>query len=174
MMYPGLHITDLTPAAGETYYRNRSWCVEKEATLHPQPVNLFDYKHMLAKNSEADLPATFDLVVCFGLCFNVFGTAGEHLGSGGTNSTVSRQYSFLSHGSMSHQQIFNEALMGQDMSATHILIHQTNHAVVSPVPVSYGFAKARMYNPEGGRHVLDGGSCPEYPTLPNIEGPLLL
>ena len=159
MMYPCLHITDLTPAAGETYYQNRSWCVEKEATLHPQPVNLFDYKHMLAKNSDADLPATFDLVVCFGLCFNVFGTAGEHLGSGGTNSTVSRQYSFLSHGSMSHQQIFNEALMGQDMSATHILIHQTNHAVVSPVPVSYGFAKVRMYNPEGRRNVLDGGEA---------------
>ena len=77
MMYPGLHITDLTPAAGETYYRNRSWCVEKGATLHPQPVNLFDYKHMLSKNSDADLPATFDLVVCFGLCFNIFGTAGH-------------------------------------------------------------------------------------------------
>ena len=35
MMYPGLHITDLTPAAGETYYWNRSWCVEKAGYLAP-------------------------------------------------------------------------------------------------------------------------------------------
>ena len=85
-----LRITDLTPASGDTYYYNRQWCVEQGAHVHAQPVSLFDYRHMLG----VDAPPSFDLIVCFGLCLNVF-VGEDQLCSGRKNSTVVRQYRFL-------------------------------------------------------------------------------
>ena len=50
-----------------------------------------------------------------------------------------------------------------------------NHAVVSPVPVSYAFAKVRMYNPDGPRHVgMRMGAQLTASTAPlvcNVSGP---
>ena len=175
-MLRNLHITDLTPASGETYYNNRQWCVEQGAQMHYEPVSLFDYKHMMRKNPDAPAPLSFDLIVCFGLCLNVFASA-EQLSTGTKNSTVARQYRFLARSESSlasHQQLFTEALLGQDVNSTQILIHQINHAIVSPVPVSYCFAKIRLFNPEARRVGMFMGSQMSASTSPlvcNVSGP---
>ena len=93
-----LHVTDLTPASGVTYYNNRQWCAKQGACIHPQPVSLFDYKHMLGD----DAPP-FDLIVGFGLCFNVFADEGTSLCSWQSNSTVARQYRYLAHSDLNIQ-----------------------------------------------------------------------
>ena len=167
-----LHITDLTPASGETYYY-----LEQGAQMHSELVSLFDYRHMMRKNSDAPAPLSFDLIVCFGLCLNVFASA-EKLSTGIKNSTVARQYRFLARSESSlasHQQLFTEALLGQDVNSTQILIHQISHAIVSPVPVSYCFAKIRLFNPEGARKVgMFMGSQMSASTSPlvcNVSGP---
>ena len=64
-MFPGLHVTDLTPASGGAYTANREWCLSRGVSVHPMPVSAFDYKHQL-KGSGA--PQEFDLILCFGLC----------------------------------------------------------------------------------------------------------
>ena len=122
-------------------------------------------------------PPAFDLIVCFRLCLNVFESA-EQLSSGRKNSTVARQYRFLAHSSSSlnsHQQLFNEALLGQSVNSTQILIHQVNHGIVSPVPVSYCFAKVRLYNPDGPRNVcMRMGAqltASPSPLVCNVSGP---
>ena len=169
-MLRNLHVTDLTPASGETYHYNRQWCAEQGACIHPQPVSLFDYKHMLGD----DAPP-FDLIVGFGLCLNVFADEGTSLCSGQSNSTVARQYRYLAHSDLTHQQLFNEALLGQSVNSTQILIHQVNHAIVSPTPLSYAFAKVRMYNPNGLRHLsMRMGAQMTESTAPlvcNVSGP---
>ncbi len=114
------------PASGKDYWENRQWLLQQGAHIHPQPVNLFDYKHMLRKNPDIRVPLAFDLIVGFGLCLNVFADAG-HLAHRHQNSTVTRQYGFLARTTSkldSHQQLFNEALMGQCINSTQILIHQ--------------------------------------------------
>ena len=107
-MLRNLHITDLTPASGETYVKNRQWCVDQGAQVYQSPVSLFDYRRMMCKNPDAIVPSAFDLIVCFG---NSFARAD------GYNSTVSRQYRFLLG---SHQQLFMEALLAQDVNTTQI------------------------------------------------------
>ena len=169
-MLSNLHVTDLTPASGEIYYYNRLWCAEQGARVHPQPVSLFDYKHMLGDDGPP-----FDLIVGFGLCLNVFADEGASLCSWGANSTVARQYSYLAGSDLTHQQLFNEALLGQCVNSTQILIHQVNHAIVSPVPLSHVFARARLYNPDGPRHLSMrmGAKMTESnsPLVCNLSGP---
>ena len=173
-MLGNLHITDLSPASGEVYWCNRQWCAERGARLHEGPVSIFDYRHMLAKISSCPLPRTFDLIIGFGLCLGVFDGAGR-LRGGETNSSVARQYRFLASGQSSRQQLFSEALMGQSVNTTHVLIHQYNHAHVSPVPMSYPSAKIRLYNPEGGRrvHMRMGSKMTDSsaPLVCNVSGP---
>ena len=65
--------------------------------------------------------------------------------------------------------------MAQNVNTTQILIHQHNHAVVSPAPLSFCFAKVRLYNPPGPRN-LNMRMGPELnpSTLPlvcNVSGP---
>ena len=176
-MLRNLHITDLTPASGETYVKNRQWCVDQGATVYSLPVSLFDYRRMMCKDPDAIVPSAFDLIVCFGLCLNVF-ASGDKLSRGKENSTVSRQYRFLAQSASdlgSHQQLFMEALLAQNVNTTQILIHQHNHAIVSPAPLSFCFAKVRLYNPAGPRN-LNMRMGPDlnpstYPLVCNVSGP---
>ena len=108
-MLRNLHITDLTPASGETYVKNRQWCVDQGATVYSLPVSLFDYRRMMCKDPDAIVPSAFDLIVCFG--------RDNFARADGYNSTVSRQYRFLLG---SHQQLFMEALLAQDVNTTQI------------------------------------------------------
>ena len=163
-MLRNLHITDLTPASGETYVKNRQWCVDHGATVYSLPVSLFDYRRMMCKDPDAIVPSDFDLIVCFGLCLNVF-ASGDKLRSK-ENSTVSRQYRFLAGGP--HQNLFMEALLAQNVNTTQILIHQRNHAIVSPVALSYCSAKMRLYNPQGPRNL---SIVDLWPLVCNVSGP---
>ena len=170
-MFPGLHVTDLTPASGGAYTANREWCLSRGASVHPMPVSAFDYKHQL-KGSGA--PQEFDLILCFGLCMGVFG-AQDTVAKHSSNSTVARQYRFL--GSAYHQQIFNEALMGQSFSATHVLCHVASQArAVAPCALNYPSWRSRIYNPaSGGRHLtqLMGRelAASREPLVANVTGP---
>ena len=170
-MLRNLHITDLTPASGETYVKNRQWCVDQGATVYSLPVSLFDYRRMMCKDPDAIVPSAFDLIVCFGLCLNVF-ASGDKLSKGKENSTVSRQYRFLAQSASdlpgSHQQLFMEALLAQNVNTTQILIHQRNHAIVSPVALSYCSAKMRLYNPQGPRNL---SIVDTWPLVCNVSGP---
>ena len=161
-MLRNLHITDLTPASGETYVKNRQWCVDQGAEVYQSPVSLFDYRRMMCKNPDAIVPSAFDLIVCFG---NSFARAD------GYNSTVSRQYRFLHQSASSlgsHQQLIMEALLAQNVNTTQILIHQCNHAMVSPVAFSYCSAKMRLYNPQGPRNL---SIVDTRPLVCNVSGP---
>ena len=177
-MLRNLHITDLTPASGETYVQNRQWCVDQGAQVYQSPVSLFDYRRMMCKDPDAIVPSDFDLIVCFGLCLNVFGS-GNKLSRYKENSTVSWQYRFLAKSASdlpgSHQQLFMEALLAQNVNTTQILIHQQNHAIVSPAPLSFCFAKVRLYNPPGPRNLcMRMGmdlTTSSYPLVCNVSGP---
>ena len=117
----------------------------------------------------------FDLIVGSGLCLNVFADEGTSLCAWGSNSTVARQYRHLARSDLTHQQLFNEALLGQCVNSTQILIHQVNHAIVSPVPLSHAFARVRLYNPDGPRHLSMrmGARMTESnsPLVCNVSGP---
>ena len=156
-MLRNLHITDLTPASGETYVKNRQWCVDQGATVYSLPVSLFDYRRMMCKDPDAIVPSAFDLIVCFG--------RDNFARADGYNSTVSRQYRFLLG---SHQQLFMEALLAQVVNTTQILIHQCKDAIVSPVALSYCSAKMRLYNPQGPRNL---SIVDTRPLVCNVSGP---
>ena len=170
-MFSNLHVTDFSPASGEVYTANREWCLSRGARVHPMPVSAFDYKHQL-KGSGA--PEEFDLILCFGLCMGIF-DANNSLTKWGANSSVSRQYNFL--GGAPHQQIFNEALMGQSYRATHVLCHVASQARgVSPCAINFPFLRGRAYNPaDTSRHLtqLMGRELEpsREPMVANISGP---
>ena len=125
---------DIHPAAGEEYRDNLQWCRDHGVVVHSKPVNLFDYKHMLGSDDD------FDLVIGFGLCFGTFCGANKvsrwkKTGDGlpreppiRESSVEQRQYANLWNyweGAKSVQHTFNEALMGQDLRTTHIIIHES-------------------------------------------------
>ena len=159
---PGLlHVCDIHPAAGEEYMNNLQWCRDHGVVVHSKPVNLFDYKHMLGSDDD------FDLVIGFGLCFGTFCGANNVSRWKKTDlpreppiresSVEQRQYSHLWNrwkGAPSVQQTFNEALMGQNLRTTHIMIHES-HLVkgLSPHAIHFPTFVARMYNPLGPRHL---------------------
>ena len=169
-MLRNLHITDLSPASGHVYNSNRQWCLDNGAVVHPMPVSAFDHKHMLRDTAA---PAEFDMIVCFGLCFNTFSN-NDWLAKPGTNSSVRRQYKCLS--STPHQQIFNEALFGQSITSTQALIHTAKQAsFISPRALNFPVCRGRMYNPPGDRHAHQqmGGNMrrTREPLLVNVTGP---
>ena len=134
--------------------------------MYQSPVSLFDYRHMMCKSPGAIVPSAFDLIVCFGLALNSR--------ADGYNSTVSRQYRFLHQSASSgaspgsHQQLFMEALMAQNVNTTQILIHRCRQAIVSPVALSYCIAKMRLYNPQGPRNL---SILNTWPLVCNVSGP---
>ena len=169
-MLRNLHITDISPASGHVYNSNRQWCLDNGAVVHPQPVSAFDYKHMLRKT---EAPAEFDMIVCFGLCFNTF-YGSDGLAQSGTNSSINRQYKCLS--GTPHQQIFSEVLFGQSITSTQVLIHTAKLAsFVSPRAMNFPLCRGRMFNPTGERRLqqLMGGNLRPSgePLMVNITGP---
>jgi hypothetical protein len=148
----GLVVTDVWPAAGPTYLENRARLLEYGAQLHQTPVDCLDYSFTMAKDGGMARRERIDLVVGFGMNLNCFGDVGTNRWS-----STDRQYKHLSACAagrkqflhFNHQQVFSEALLGQSLSTTQILIHQDNHAFISPTLSDVACARVPLYNPPG-------------------------
>ena len=147
--FNGLFVTDVWPASGEQYLETRTHLLDRGAHIHQLPVNVFDYRFTMVKDVDVPQPDQIDLIVGFGMNFLCFGDHGMCSGS-----STQRQYDHLAAGKkqfmhFNHQQIFNEALLGQSLRTTQILIHQDNHAFISPILTDVACARVPLYNPPG-------------------------
>jgi hypothetical protein len=132
-------------------------------------ISCFDYMNCL-KNmlGEERLPAHgFDVCLMFGFNFGVFGKEGElDLES----NVAAPQYAYLPRSQQ--QRTAAEAMCGQDLGCTNIMIHSENNSRYFVSSSGLTYLKARVYNP-GKLRMLTGMACSvnSRPLIATCTGP---
>ena len=181
MMRGKLHITDLSPASGDDYVRNRqNLRAYPVVEMHDEPVNVFDYAFSMKK--AGTLPSRpFDLVLSYGMSFNSWcqeqqmGTSATQLPNGKPirfSSTIDRQYQYLSKHGLEMQYLFTETLVGQDANVTNICIQPANYITTVAAAMSFPFHVWRVEN-DGYLQMRMGNqrNPPHHPLVASVTGP---